>query len=80
MRVCVAAGGTITGEHGVGRDKLRYMGDLFDATTLGAMRDLRRVFDPAERANPGKVIPVRSCREWRGAHATHRGNQGEPAP
>jgi len=65
MAVCVAAGGTITGEHGVGMDKLRYMGDLFDATTLGAMRDARRVFDPDERANPGKVIPVRSCREWR---------------
>jgi glycolate oxidase subunit GlcD len=69
MRLCVAAGGTITGEHGVGLDKLRYMPELFDASTLGAMRDVRRVFDPAERANPGKVIPVRSCREWHGSGA-----------
>jgi glycolate oxidase subunit GlcD len=64
MEACVAAGGTITGEHGVGRDKLRYMPMLFDATTLAAMRDARRVFDPLERANPGKVIPVHACREW----------------
>jgi len=76
MRVCVAAGGTITGEHGVGVDKLRYMSDLFDATTLGAMRDVRRVFDPGERANPGKVIPVRSCREWRGGWSRDRGTEG----
>jgi glycolate oxidase subunit GlcD len=69
MRVCMAAGGTITGEHGVGLDKLRYMADLFDPSTLGAMRDVRRVFDPEERANPGKVLPVRSCREWRAAGA-----------
>jgi FAD/FMN-containing dehydrogenase len=67
MRVCIAAGGTITGEHGVGVDKLRYMHELFDPSTLGAMRAVRRVFDPAERANPGKVIPVRSCREWSGS-------------
>jgi FAD/FMN-containing dehydrogenase len=66
MRVCIAAGGTITGEHGVGADKLPYMPELFDATTLGAMRDVRRAFDPEERANPGKVVPVRGCREWRG--------------
>jgi glycolate oxidase subunit GlcD len=67
MAACMAAGGTITGEHGVGRDKLRYMPVLFDATTLAAMRDARRAFDPGERANPGKVIPVHACREWRTA-------------
>jgi glycolate oxidase subunit GlcD len=65
MEACIAAGGTITGEHGVGRDKLRYMPRLFDPTTLAAMRDARRVFDPGERANPGKVIPMHACREWR---------------
>jgi glycolate oxidase subunit GlcD len=64
MRACIAAGGTITGEHGVGSDKLRYMADLFDATTLGAMRDVRRAFDPEERANPGKVLPIHACRAW----------------
>ncbi len=64
MAVCVAAGGSITGEHGVGSDKLDYMPWIFNAETLGAMRAVRRVFDPAERANPGKVVPVHACREW----------------
>jgi glycolate oxidase subunit GlcD len=67
MAVCVAAGGSITGEHGVGSDKLDYMPWIFDPDTLAAMRAVRRVFDPAERANPGKVVPVHACREWRAA-------------
>jgi glycolate oxidase subunit GlcD len=65
MAACVAVGGSITGEHGVGSDKMGYMPWIFDAETLGAMQAVRRVFDPAERANPGKVVPTRSCREWR---------------
>jgi FAD/FMN-containing dehydrogenase len=64
METCIAAGGTITGEHGVGLDKLRYMPLLFDGDTLAAMRGVRRVFDPEERLNPGKVVPVHACREW----------------
>jgi glycolate oxidase subunit GlcD len=66
MTLCVGAGGTITGEHGVGLDKLRYMTTIFSPTTLGAMRAVRRVFDVQERANPGKVLPIHSCREWGG--------------
>jgi FAD/FMN-containing dehydrogenase len=65
MAACVAAGGSITGEHGVGNDKIAYMPLIFDAETLGAMQAVRRVFDPTERANPGKVVPARACREWR---------------
>ncbi|MDH3496649.1 MAG: FAD-binding protein [Gemmatimonadota bacterium] len=81
MEVCLAAGGTITGEHGVGRDKLRYMPAMFDATTLGAMRDVRRAFDRAERANPGKVIPVHACREWRtGGWADGRSSDSTASP
>jgi glycolate oxidase subunit GlcD len=64
MEACIEAGGSITGEHGVGSDKLEYMPLIFDDTTLTAMCDVRRAFDPAGRANPGKVVPVRSCREW----------------
>ncbi|MBA3672170.1 MAG: FAD-binding protein [Gemmatimonadaceae bacterium] len=67
MQACIDAGGTITGEHGVGLDKLPYMDSLFDAPTLDAMCALRDVFDPQRRANPGKVVPVHSCREWHGA-------------
>jgi glycolate oxidase subunit GlcD len=65
MEVCVAAGGTITGEHGVGSDKRRYMSLMFDADTLGAMHAVRLVFDPAEISNPGKVLPAHACREWK---------------
>ena len=64
MKVCVAAGGTITGEHGVGLDKLRYMEQLFTPASLDAMCRLRDAFDPGRRSNPGKVVPTHSCREW----------------
>ncbi len=64
MKACVDAGGSITGEHGVGLDKLQYMPMLFDEPTLAAMCDLRTSFDPERRANPGKVVPIHCCREW----------------
>jgi FAD/FMN-containing dehydrogenase len=64
MRCCVDAGGSITGEHGVGLDKLEYMPLIFSADSLAAQCRLREVFDPARRANPGKVVPMRYCREW----------------
>ena len=57
----------ITGEHGIGLDKLDYMNLIFSDESLAAMCRLREVFDPERRANPGKVVPVRSCREWHGA-------------
>lgn len=66
MQVCIAAGGTITGEHGVGLDKLPYMESLFDAPSLDAMCRVRSVFDPDRRANPGKVVPIHACKEWHG--------------
>jgi FAD/FMN-containing dehydrogenase len=65
MGACIDAGGTITGEHGVGLDKLAYMDRLFTADTLDGMCRLRDVFDPDRRSNPGKVVPVRFCREWK---------------
>ncbi|MBI1808882.1 MAG: FAD-binding protein, partial [Gemmatimonadetes bacterium] len=64
MELCIAEGGSITGEHGVGRDKLAYMDRLFPAASLDAMCRLRDAFDPRRRANPGKVVPARYCREW----------------
>jgi glycolate oxidase subunit GlcD len=66
VHACIAAGGSITGEHGVGLDKLGYMTDAFTSDTLTAMCDLRDAFDPNRRANPGKAVPVHSCREWHG--------------
>ncbi len=87
MAACIAAGGTITGEHGVGLDKLRYMSLIFDPDSLAAMRAVRRVWDPEERVNPGKVVPVHACREWsyefgragaRAARQRRRGGDGRP--
>jgi glycolate oxidase subunit GlcD len=69
MQACMRAGGTITGEHGVGLDKLDYMDALFDEPSLAAMCAVRDVFDPERRANPGKVVPVHACREWGGRRA-----------
>lgn len=64
MQACLEAGGTITGEHGVGLDKLPYMNRMFDEDSIEAMCQVRSVFDPDNLANPGKVLPVRKCREW----------------
>lgn len=72
MELCIVEGGSITGEHGVGMDKLPYMDRLFTSETLRAMCDLRSVFDPHRRSNPGKVVPMHSCREWTGAPAARR--------
>ena len=57
MSVCVEAGGTITGEHGVGLDKRRYMSLVHSPDELEAMRRVKAVFDPLGRMNPGKVLP-----------------------
>ncbi|HVH67829.1 MAG TPA: FAD-linked oxidase C-terminal domain-containing protein [Gemmatimonadales bacterium] len=77
MRVCIATGGTITGEHGIGLDKLRYMPLIFDGDALAAMRAVRHVFDPDERMNPGKVVPIHACREWAGVRNAERGTRNK---
>jgi glycolate oxidase subunit GlcD len=79
LLACIEAGGTITGEHGVGLDKLAYMDELFSPESLAVMCDLRQVFDPERRCNPAKVVPVHSCREWHGTPATRQADLG-PAP
>jgi D-lactate dehydrogenase (cytochrome) len=57
MAACIEAGGTITGEHGVGIDKRRYLPLVCSPPVLRAMGEVRRVFDPGGRCNPGKVLP-----------------------
>ena len=57
MRVCVAAGGTITGEHGVGLDKRDYMTLVCSPVELDLMAGVKAVFDPRGLCNPGKVLP-----------------------
>ncbi len=57
MAACVEAGGTITGEHGVGADKRSFMSLVHGPDELDAMRRVKAVFDPWGRMNPGKVLP-----------------------
>src|SRR5258706_3485092 len=64
MQACIDAGGSITGEHGVGLDKMGYMEAIFSESSLNAMCELRGVFDPERRSNPGKVVPLHACKEW----------------
>ncbi|MCL5736109.1 MAG: FAD-binding protein [Actinobacteria bacterium] len=59
LAACVALGGTISGEHGIGLEKLDAMGMLFTEADLRAQEWLKEVFDPAGLSNPGKVLPSR---------------------
>ncbi len=66
LRYCVSVGGSITGEHGVGMEKMSLMPDLFSPESLDMMRKLKGLFDPELRFNPGKVLPTgRGCLEIR---------------
>jgi glycolate oxidase len=58
LKACVAMGGSLTGEHGIGAEKIAEMPLLFSPEDLIVMSELRRVFDPHERSNPNKVIPM----------------------
>src|SRR6185503_14341199 len=80
MEACIAAGGSITGEHGVGLDKMGYMESIFTDASLNAMCELRGVFDPDHRSNPGKVVPVHACKEWQGTPAWRNQSEGESPP
>jgi glycolate oxidase len=66
LTYCIEAGGSITGEHGVGMEKNELMGKLFPPETLETMGRLKALFDPDNRLNPGKVLPTgRGCLEIR---------------
>jgi glycolate oxidase len=64
LDLCIEAGGSITGEHGVGVDKARYLPRMFSPADLDTMQLLRCAFDPAGLCNPGKIFPTpRLCGE-----------------
>ncbi|MGI8414384.1 MAG: FAD-linked oxidase C-terminal domain-containing protein [Solirubrobacteraceae bacterium] len=72
VKACVDAGGSITGEHGVGVDKKAYMPAMFSESDLEAFQRLRCAFDPHGLANPGKVMPTpRLCGEVPGPYREH---------
>src|SRR5579872_3702294 len=66
LQYCIDAGGSITGEHGVGMEKNEMMGHLFSPQTLDMMRRFKELCDPEGRMNPGKVLPTgKGCLEIR---------------
>lgn len=71
MRLCIAVGGSISGEHGIGVEKMDLMSLMFSEEDLRLQRDLKRAFNPGDLCNPCKVLPnQKSCVEhqkrWRG--------------
>jgi glycolate oxidase len=69
LELCIDVGGTITGEHGVGIEKLRQMCKQFRLPEIAAFHDVKRAFDPAGILNPGKAVPtLKRCAEWGGLH------------
>ncbi len=66
LELCVEVGGTITGEHGVGVEKIRQMCVQFDQAELAQFNAVKSAFDPAGLLNPGKGVPTpRRCSEYR---------------
>ncbi|MBD2576235.1 glycolate oxidase subunit GlcD [Oscillatoria sp. FACHB-1406] len=71
LKLCVKAGGSISGEHGIGSDKSCYMFDMFNEVDLETMQYVRQVFNAKGLANPGKLFPTpRTCGEAANARKT----------
>ena len=78
LELCVEAGGTITGEHGVGLEKIKQMCAQFATPELARFHDVKAAFDPAKLLNPGKAVPeLHRCAEW-GAMHVHGGQLAHP--
>lgn len=78
LRLCVAVGGTITGEHGVGVEKIDGMCVQFNAAELACFHAVKAGFDPAGLLNPGKAVPtLHRCAELGRMHV-HHGEHAHP--
>jgi glycolate oxidase len=78
LELCVAVGGTITGEHGVGLEKINQMCVQFNDDELTQFHAVKQAFDPRGLLNPGKAIPtLHRCAEF-GAMHVHRGRLPHP--
>jgi glycolate oxidase len=78
LKLCVAVGGVLTGEHGVGVEKRDLMGEMFSATDLACQQRVKCAFDPDLLLNPGKVFPtLHRCAELGRMHV-HRGRVAFP--
>src|SRR5437899_1478666 len=72
LSYCIDAGGSLTGEHGIGADKSAYMPTMFSDDDLALMQRVRAAFDPQRLCNPGKIFPApRLCGEVPGPYRQH---------
>jgi glycolate oxidase len=72
LELCIAAGGSITGEHGVGEDKKKMMSKMYSEPDLETMQRVRCAFDPLQLSNPSKIFPrPRLCGEKPGEYVAH---------
>jgi glycolate oxidase len=78
LAYCIDAGGSLTGEHGIGVDKANQMPRMFTAEDLALMQRVRAAFDPQGICNPGKVFPTpRLCGEVPGPYRAHPVEQSQ---
>lgn len=78
LELCVEVGGTITGEHGVGLEKIKQMCAQFATPELTRFHEVKAAFDPDKLLNPGKAVPeLHRCAEW-GAMHVHGGQLPHP--
>ncbi len=78
LELCVEVGGTITGEHGVGVEKIKQMCTQFTSPELVRFHDVKAAFDPGRLLNPGKAVPeLHRCAEWGRMHV-HAGQLQHP--
>jgi len=72
LSLCIKAGGSITGEHGVGEEKKMFMAEMFAEPDLDTMQLVRCAFDPENLSNPEKIFPrPRLCGEKPGVYEPH---------
>ena len=72
LRLCIKAGGSITGEHGVGFEKREFMAEMFAEPDLATMQRVRAAFDPLGICNPQKIFPrTKLCAERAGPYEPH---------
>ena len=72
LKVCAEVGGSITGEHGIGLEKIDYMRFIFSEADLESMRRVKEAFNPAGLCNPGKIFPTnKACVEVGPAYRQH---------
>ncbi len=78
LELCVAAGGTITGEHGVGIEKIDQMCNQFAAPELALFHGIKQAWDQSRLLNPGKAVPALHCCAELGAMHVHAGQLKHP--